>query len=298
LTTHQLELKCPNGHRFYVQNGVYRLLPASADALTLEDARYHGEQKDTWIEHNQMLSYRNVFFHRLVLAAIAERSRTTSRILEIGGGVGFDVQLFLEMKPSFETYVFSEVSDELAAVVAARYGSKHVVCCTVDAQNLPFPNEYFDCVFMIATFHHFHDPCRAMTELVRVIKPGGLLCLGIEPNRLWMKALASTKGIWRRLLPKRSHSPADEEAQGLTMRDLYRISREHHLAVVSMEPVWLFCGFAHYGLEFLFRLFRLKQRIEVPLAFEKILVHLDRLLLALPGLKHFGWHFSVVYQKA
>jgi ubiquinone/menaquinone biosynthesis C-methylase UbiE len=298
LTAHQLELKCHNGHRFRLENGVYHLLPASADVLTLEDARYHGEQKDTWIEHNQVSTYRNVFFHRSVLAAIAEKSGSTSRILEIGGGVGFDVQLFLDMKPLFGTYVFSEVSDELAAVVAARYGSKRVVCCTVDAQNLPFSNEYFDCVFMIATFHHFHDPSRAMTELVRVIKPGGLLCFGIEPNKWWVQALASTKGVWRQLIPKRSHSPADEETHGLTVRDFDRISRDHHMTVVSLEPVWLLCGFAHYGLEFTYRLFRLKQRIRLPLVFEKILVHLDRLLLAIPGLKYFSWHFSVIYQKA
>jgi SAM-dependent methyltransferase len=291
------ELRCGNAHRFVVAQGVYHLLPASVSPLALEDAHYHGAQKESWIEQSQVGTYRNTYFHRSVLGAIAAKSTSASNILEIGGGVGFDLSLFLAMKPQFRSYVFSEISSELVADVAARLGSSRIVCCTVDAQHLPFPDDYFDCVFMMATLHHLQDTLAALRELVRVTRAGGLVCCGMEPNAWWLRLLASTKSLWRGLLPRRSHSPADEEADGLGIRELHRIGESVGLRVGRLEPVWFLSGFAHYGLEFLFRLLRLKQRIRLPLIVERILVDADRLLLKLPGLRHLSWHYSVIYEK-
>jgi SAM-dependent methyltransferase len=44
----------------------------------------------------------------------------------------------------------------------------------VDAHALPFQSQSFDCIFSYAVLEHLHNPFVAMTEVARVLKPGGL----------------------------------------------------------------------------------------------------------------------------
>ena len=72
------ELRCGSSHHFVVEQGVYHLLPASVSPLALEDAHYHGAQKESWIEQSQVDTYRNTYFHRSVLGAIAAKARASA----------------------------------------------------------------------------------------------------------------------------------------------------------------------------------------------------------------------------
>ena len=292
-----MTLSCKNRHVYPIRGGVHELLPKSVSALTVEEARYHAEQKTTWAEQNQIETLRNLQYHRSLLRVIADRSIATSSILEIGGGIGFDLELFLEMKPEFENYIFSEVSEELVAYVASRFKSPNITCCTLDAQRIPFADGQFDCVFMIAALHHLPDIGGTLNEMARVTKVGGVICCGIEPSRWWLKLLGRLKWLIRALLPQKEHSAADEQADGLSARDFVRFGEMNKLRLLRCEPVWLFCGFIHYGLEFVYRFFRLKKRIRLPIVLEKFIVQTDSMLLRFPGIRNLSWHNSVIYQK-
>lgn len=100
-----------------------------------------------------------------------------------------------------------------------------------------------------------------------------------------------------KVLPKRSHSAADEKARGFTIEDFKNLEKVYNLKLVRLEPVWFFCGFTHYGLEFLYRLFRFKKRIRLPIFVEKIFIYLDRSLCIIPGIKNLCWNYTVIYQK-
>jgi SAM-dependent methyltransferase len=50
-----------------------------------------------------------------------------------------------------------------------------------DATKLPFPDATFPSVFIRDLLHHVPEPDRALRETVRVLQPGGQLCL-LEPN--------------------------------------------------------------------------------------------------------------------
>lgn len=39
--------------------------------------------------------------------------------------------------------------------------------------NMPFNNESFDCVICLETLEHVEDPLKAMSEVYRILKPGG-----------------------------------------------------------------------------------------------------------------------------
>lgn len=54
---------------------------------------------------------------------------------------------------------------------------------TADAQNLPFRDDWFDFCFSQNAFEHIPDPERALREMVRVTRAGGLIYLMFDP--LW-----------------------------------------------------------------------------------------------------------------
>lgn len=290
-------LRCPNGHEYHNKGPLLDLLPKSITPLTIEEGRYHAEQRTTWEEQNQIQAERNVAFHQSFLRLIAQRCHGSSQILELGGGVGFDLKLFLRMVDEFQLYVFSEVSMELLDSAHREVGSEKVVYCTTDAQCIPFEDGEFDAVFMVAALHHLPDMDAALSEIGRVTKCGGIIAFGIEPNRWWLTLLKKMRVLLRVVLPKKDHSAADEEAPGLNRSDFERLAAKHGLKIEHFEPVWLLCGFVHYGLELFYRSFRLKRRLRLPAAVERLIIFADRALLTIPGIREFSWHNSVVYQK-
>jgi ubiquinone/menaquinone biosynthesis C-methylase UbiE len=50
-----------------------------------------------------------------------------------------------------------------------------------EAERMPFADGAFDAVFMLGALHHMRDPALAVAECVRVLAPGGAVCI-LEPN--------------------------------------------------------------------------------------------------------------------
>jgi ubiquinone/menaquinone biosynthesis C-methylase UbiE len=57
-----------------------------------------------------------------------------------------------------------------------------------EAENLPFRDRTFDNVLSVGAFNYFNDPLKALREMARVTKPGGLVVVSDEvpnlPNRM------------------------------------------------------------------------------------------------------------------
>lgn len=49
-----------------------------------------------------------------------------------------------------------------------------------NAENLPYDAETFDKVVSVCALEHFNDPQKAVSEMARVLKPGGLLVLHVD----------------------------------------------------------------------------------------------------------------------
>jgi SAM-dependent methyltransferase len=267
------------------------------DEITKSDAVYHAAQKETWIEQNQMNTSRNITFHNEILNFISAKSNETCHILELGGGIGFDLKNILSSDIQFCNYVFSDISEQLVAYVKHHTKYDKVTYCCIDGQHIPFENNQFDFVFMIAALHHFPDFRNAVEEITRVTKEGGFIIFGIEPNRHFLKCVSKIKLIIRKVTPGKDHSPADEKAQGFTISDWNNLQNIPSLKLIRLEPVLFFCGFIHYGLELLFRIFCLKRRLRIPAFFEKAVVAFDQALSLLPGMAHIFLHYTVIYQK-
>jgi SAM-dependent methyltransferase len=95
------------------------------------------------------------------------------RALDLATGTGL---MLLMLSRVVETVVGSDVTPEMLAraeAVAAEAGAKNVSFVEAEASSLPLPDAAFDLVTCRTAFHHFPDPVKALSEIHRVLKPGG-----------------------------------------------------------------------------------------------------------------------------
>jgi ubiquinone biosynthesis O-methyltransferase len=100
-------------------------------------------------------------------------------VLEVGCGVG-DFSIALSCAGANVAGVdFSPRAIELAQQ-KARHHDQSIAFQVADAQALPFPDNSFDVLFSCECLEHVPEPRRMLSELHRVLKPGGVLILTTE----------------------------------------------------------------------------------------------------------------------
>lgn len=96
------------------------------------------------------------------------------RVLEIGVGLGADHQGFAEAGADLFGI---DLTTRAVEHVHRRFEAFELPCrITVgDAERLPFPNQSFDVVYTWGVIHHSPDTPKAAREILRVLRPGGVL---------------------------------------------------------------------------------------------------------------------------
>ena len=96
-------------------------------------------------------------------------------VLEIGAGPGLVTDLLLDLAPRVTAV---EIDEGLATQLRQRLAGMPVEVVTADATALPLPADRFSAAACFTMLHHIPDPAaqdRALAELARVLRPGGLL---------------------------------------------------------------------------------------------------------------------------
>lgn len=103
------------------------------------------------------------------------------RILEIGPGTGYytlDLASWLAPGGTLEIFdIQQEMLDHTMGRIAER-GLDNVVATQGDAASLPYADDSFDAVVLITVLGEIPDREAAMSEIARVLKPGGRLVDG------------------------------------------------------------------------------------------------------------------------
>jgi len=128
-------------------------------------------------------------------------------ILDIGCGNGRLLEL---LKGKNIEYIGVDNSERLIEIAKRRlqptrhpeYKAKFLVA---DTLNLPFPNDYFDKVFLIAVLHNIPSKelrFKALQEARRVLKPEGLLILTVWDIRRKETVILILKHLFLKLIGK------------------------------------------------------------------------------------------------
>jgi ubiquinone/menaquinone biosynthesis C-methylase UbiE len=96
-----------------------------------------------------------------------------SLVLEVGTGYGTVGRLLLERKAEYYALDIAEGPVRMAAGSLERYGKDPAQAVRGSVLELPFTGGTFDAVAAIGSLHHTGDIQRAISEIHRVLKPGG-----------------------------------------------------------------------------------------------------------------------------
>lgn len=113
-------------------------------------------------------------------------------VLDIAGGTG-DVTFTMARQKRPAHIQCTDLVPEMLDVARAHYqqgasAGVPVDFQVVDAQDIPLPSDSYDAITMAYGIRNMPDRPRALSEMLRVLKPGGaLVCLEFStpPNALW-----------------------------------------------------------------------------------------------------------------
>ena len=130
------------------------------------------------------------------LARVVEVTGVCSgqRVLDVGSGTGILIPHLVEaVGPGGPVIAVDFAIKMLVESKAKAFGPRvHLAQASVAA--LPFPAGRFDVVTCNAAFPHFPDRCRALAEMVRVLRPGGRLAISHPMGRAAVEAIHRSAG--------------------------------------------------------------------------------------------------------
>jgi len=108
------------------------------------------------------------------------------RVLDVAGGTGDMTRLFSErVGPTGEVWL-TDINGPMLAAGRDRLADVGLAVPVIrcDAERLPFPDRYFDCVSVAFGLRNMTHKDRALAEFRRVLKPAGRLIV-LEFSRVW-----------------------------------------------------------------------------------------------------------------
>lgn len=125
------------------------------------------------------------------------------KVLEIGCGAGIDSAEFARNGAIVTSTDFAERSVQ-ATKELLKEASLPVNVVQADATNLQFKDESFDCVYSFGVLHHIPNIEKALSEIKRVLKPGGqvMVMLYNRDSLLYGYSIVYLRGIKEKYLEK------------------------------------------------------------------------------------------------
>ena len=117
--------------------------------------------------------------HRLWkrFAAAQAGVRAGERVLDLAGGSGDMTARFAPRVGARGQVVLADINDAMLEVGRGRLADAgiagNVEFVRADAEDLPFPDDYFDCLCIAFGLRNVTHPDRALASMFRVLKPGG-----------------------------------------------------------------------------------------------------------------------------
>ncbi len=159
---------------------------------------YEGEFSDHVYKYDEFGYHLQDRSARIQLEELSFRGM---RVLDIGCGTGALAQVAFEQ--GAQTVVCSDISAFMLNEAVAKNNPEEIdySFCQLDAECLPYKEGSFDAVLSGMTFGTLPNQKLAFDEMVRAVKPGGLVCIGAHgPEHYWEAIDASFRSINKRYI--------------------------------------------------------------------------------------------------
>jgi ubiquinone/menaquinone biosynthesis C-methylase UbiE len=161
------------------------LTPFTPEQQAAQLRKPHGEGAEAIAAYMRELN-RELYAHVVKLLDPAAKAS----ILELGFGEGI-VPEKLDQQNTMLHYTGIDFSEEMVKMAKAKHipGARFLLG---EVAAMPFADQTFDIVFGINVVYFWETPERELSEIMRVLKPGGLLLLGYRP-KTYMQAIPFTQ---------------------------------------------------------------------------------------------------------
>jgi Methylase involved in ubiquinone/menaquinone biosynthesis len=97
-------------------------------------------------------------------------------VLDVGIGTGFPFGDFLQ-KGGYDVHGI-----DIAPILIEKCKklNNKINCKVGDAENLTYPNNFFDCTYSFHSTFYFPNLCKVISEMIRVTNPNGLIIFDIQ----------------------------------------------------------------------------------------------------------------------
>ena len=183
---------------------------------------------DSWAETYDNKRF-NFFRHFQKRAVLMAQLKNGQRFLDIGCGTGWAVCYAAStMSGNGEFYGIDMAPKMIEKARENSGGLKNVRFQKALVEELPFESDFIDNAICTNSFHHYLDPVKALTEIRRVLKPGG---------RVYILD-ATTDNIIIKLADKRMKSRQPEHVKLYSTAEFRELFPKAGLKYVKSIPVW------------------------------------------------------------
>ncbi len=164
------------------------------------------------------------------------------RVLDIAGGTGDLTRLFARKVGSRGQVIHTDINEAMLRVGRDRMINEGVIAppLVCDAEKLPFADNYFDVVCVAFGLRNMTHKDQALREMLRVLRPGGKLCV-LEFSKVAPPLAKAYDWYSFKLLPKIGQVVAKDAASYQYLAESIRM----HPSQAELKALMQEQGFGH-----------------------------------------------------
>jgi len=102
------------------------------------------------------------------------------RVLDVATGSGHFIDTLMKTLKDYDCFVGIDISESDLGSAKKKFRDQPVKLMKMNAESLEFDDDYFDTVSMAYSLHHLERMDKVLSEMQRVLKPGGNLVIQEE----------------------------------------------------------------------------------------------------------------------